>query len=363
MYFMWKEKEVLDLLDGKKADAILVSNSYNIRYLSGFTGSAGYLYISKKRKALLTDFRYTFQAKTQVFPGIEVIETGTPYYKMLRTLFLEDDIQKVIFEGKDMLYMDFMVFKRNVKDKEDKEVVWEPLEEELYYLRAVKTKEEIEKMREAENIGDLAFLHILNVLKPGMTELEVAAELEYAMKKNGAEGFSFDTIAASGLHSSMPHAVPTNKRIEKGEFLVMDFGCIYQGYCSDMTRTVMIGKADRKQKKMYDTVFMAQKEAFDFIKAGYKGNEIDKTARDYIYANGYEGCFGHGLGHSVGLFIHENPRFSPLEEAVIPIGAVMTVEPGIYMEGAYGVRIEDLITITETGCENLTASVKELIEI
>lgn len=195
-----------------------------------------------------------------------------------------------------------------------------------------------------------------------MTEKQVAAWLEFYMKEEGAEGFSFDTIAASGLHSAMPHAVPTDKRLENGDFLTMDFGCLYQGYCSDMTRTVVMGRANAKQREVYETVLRAQETALQGIRPGMTGREIDSLAREVITKAGYGKCFGHSLGHSVGLEIHERPNFSPKEETVIWPGMVITVEPGIYIEGFGGVRIEDVVILTENGCENITHSPKNLIE-
>ena len=238
-----------------------------------------------------------------------------------------------------------------------------PLGGSVNELRCIKTQEELENIRKAEEIGDRAFEFILGVIKPGMTELEVAAELEYHMKRNGAWKTSFDTIVASGFNSSMPHAVPGMKKIEKGDFITMDFGCVYNGYCSDMTRTVVAGRADDRQKKIYYTVLEAQKIALDRIRAGLKGKEIDKAARDYIDAAGYKGCFGHGLGHSVGLYIHEEPRLSVTGETVLQENMIETVEPGIYIPGYGGVRIEDLVVVTKTGHVNFTHSDKKLIEL
>ena len=183
------------------------------------------------------------------------------------------------------------------------------------------------------------------------------------MRDAGAEGTSFDTIAASGIHSSMPHAVPTDKVLEEGDFLTMDFGCLVNGYCSDMTRTIVYGRADEKQKEIYDVVLQAQMTALQAIKPGMTGKEVDAIARDVIKVAGYGDCFGHSLGHSVGLEIHETPCFSPREESVIEPGMVITVEPGIYVEGFGGVRIEDVVVITENGCENITHSPKERMEI
>jgi Xaa-Pro aminopeptidase len=218
-------------------------------------------------------------------------------------------------------------------------------------------------IKKAEAIGDAAFSEILPYIKPGTTELEVAARLEFIMKMKGVQNLSFPSIVASGINSSMPHAVPSQKKIETGDFVTLDFGCTCEGYCSDMTRTVVVGKASDKHKEVYQLVLEAQMAALDFIKAGYQGKEIDKVARDIIYKAGYEGCFGHGLGHSVGLNVHENPRLSPMEEEIIQEGMTETVEPGIYIKGFGGVRIEDLVVVTGTGCENFTHSPKNLIEL
>lgn len=237
------------------------------------------------------------------------------------------------------------------------------LSRKLAELRYVKTPDEIHCLEEAEAIGDRAFAKLLPRLREGMTEKQVAVQLEYLMKEEGAEGFSFETIAASGLHSAMPHAVPTDKPLEAGDFLTMDFGCLYKGYCSDMTRTVVIGRAGDRQREVYQTVLDAQQAALEGIRPGMTGKEVDALARDVIKERGYGEYFGHSLGHSVGLEIHENPCFSEKEKTVIRPGMVITVEPGIYMEGFGGVRIEDVVVVTEQGCRNITNSEKKLIEI
>jgi Xaa-Pro aminopeptidase len=329
-----------------------------MRYISGFAGETGYVYISEKRHAVVTDFRYTIQAEMEA-EGYEVITIGNGgYEESLNDLLKIDGIKRLGFEAEDMLFATY----NKLKDKlAVQELV--PLGNEITAMRRIKTPRELEYIKQAEAIGDQVFTEILGFIRPGMTELEIAARIEYLLKVKGAQGCSFPAIVASGVNSSMPHAVPTSKKIEVGDFLTMDFGCVYEGYCSDMTRTIVIGKASEKQKEVYGTVLKAQLAALDFLKAGVKGKEVDKVARDIIYSAGYEGCFGHGLGHSVGLHIHENPRLSMLEEGTIEAGMTETVEPGIYIKGFGGVRIEDLVVVTEDGYENFTFSNKNLIEL
>lgn len=229
--------------------------------------------------------------------------------------------------------------------------------------RKIKTPREIETVQAAQAITDKAFEHILKFIRRGVTEIEVAAELEYFMKRNGADGTAFDTIAVSGRNSSLPHGVPTSDPLSENAFFTMDFGAKYQGYCSDMTRTVVLGKADAEMRRIYNTVLEAQRLAIAKVKAGVPCKEVDAAARDYIYEMGYVGKFGHSTGHSLGLEIHEAPSFSMKSEDVLQSGMIMTVEPGIYIEGFGGVRIEDMVLVTDDGCINLTASPKELIEL
>lgn len=347
------------LLTEKKLDAVLVSDGYNMRYLSGFTGATGYLLITKNSKTLFTDSRYTIAATAQAPDYIVVeVDAARDYCKVLNQVLTAEHIETLGFEANQMCYSTYEGLKARL---EVKELV--PLGGELADLRRIKTAEEIALHRQAEHIGDIAFEEILKELKPGVTELEVAAKLEYIMKMNGADKLSFESIVASGVNSSKPHAEPGHKKIESGDFVTMDFGCVYNGYCSDMTRTVVVGKANEKQKKIYNTVLKAQLAVLDMLKPGMPGKAYDKVARDVIYGAGYEGYFGHGLGHSVGLEIHENPRFSMIEEDIIEAGMIMTVEPGIYIPDFGGVRIEDMVVMTENGYENLTYSKKELIEL
>ena len=341
-----------------KLDAVLISNGNNMRYVSGFAGETGYLYISDKHHMVITDFRYTYQAEAEA-KGYEIVTIGSGgYEEAINDILRTDDVNRLGFESKDMLYSRY-------QDLTDKLTVDElvPIKDEITGLRRIKTPKELEYIKQAEGIGDRVFTEILTYIKPGMTELEVAARIEYLLKLYGGERSSFSAIVASGVNSSMPHAVPTKKEIETGDFVTMDYGCVYEGYCSDMTRTIVVGKASDKQKEIYNIVLEAQLAALDVIKAGLKGKDVDKVARDIIYNAGYEGCFGHGLGHSVGLFIHEDPRLSPSEEGIIEAGMIETVEPGIYVRGYGGVRIEDLVVVTEDGYENYTYSDKLLIEL
>lgn len=354
-----RQEKLQKLLQEKKLDAILISDGYNMRYLSGFTGATGYLLITKNSRTLFTDSRYTIAATAQA-PEFHVVEVdaGRDYCRFLNEILEAEQIKVLGFESLQMRYNTYEVLKARLSVKE-----LVPLTNEVARLRRIKTAEEIALHREAEHIGDIAFEEILKEIQPGKTELEIAAKLEYIMKMNGADKLSFDSIVATGVNSSKPHAEPGHRKVQAGDFLTMDFGCVYQGYCSDMTRTIVVGKASEKQKEIYNTVLKAQLAVLDMLKPGLPGKAYDKVARDIIYGAGYEGYFGHGLGHSVGLEIHEDPRFSMVEEDIIESGMIMTVEPGIYLPEFGGVRIEDMVVLTEDGYENFTHSRKELIEL
>lgn len=350
-------EKAVKLIEEKSLDALILSDGYNMRYLSGFSGAAGYLYISPQRRIILTDSRYTVQAREES-QGFEVMEVSGNYIDALNGL-LETDLARIV--GIEDLTMTCHEYLQMKEKGWMKELV--PLTDSVNKLRMVKTAEELKKIAMAEAIGDKAFAHILDFIRPGQTEMDVANELGYQMRSLGAQNLSFETIAASGENSAKPHAVPSDRKIKNGDFLTMDFGCIYEGYCSDMTRTIVVGKASEEQKKIYTTVLHAQLEALKTIHAGVTGCAVDKAARDLIAEAGYGKCFGHGLGHSVGLYIHEDPRFSPAYTTVIPENVTMTVEPGIYVEGLGGVRIEDLVVVKKGGYENFTHSPKQLIEL
>lgn len=349
------------ILNELNLNALIITDPYNMRHVSGFRGGEGALYISAAQKVLITDSRYTEQAaKESDFTVIEECRSHN------RQTILKECMEKegvsgdfaMGYEDESMLCCEFDRMKKALPVQ-----TWVALEGRIDALRQIKTEEELTYLAKAEEIGDKAFARLLKVLKPGMTELEVAAELEYFMKQEGAEDLSFNTIVASGLNSSMPHAIPGYKKIEEGDFITCDFGCKYKGYCSDMTRTVVLGKANEKQKEIYNVVLKAQLAGLEAVKAGVSGSSVDKVSRDIITEAGYGEYFGHGLGHSVGLFIHESPRLSPSDDTILQAGMIETVEPGIYVPGFGGVRIEDMVVVTEDGCRNLAHSPKELIEV
>ncbi len=338
-------------------DAVLIYDELNQRYLSEFAFTDGCIFIGLEKAYLITDFRYYEMALNDASKDFEVV-MPKDRVEFLRGVISELCIKTVGFEG------DFLAFSRYKRLAETFSALkFESIGGMIEEIRQLKDPDEIEKMQRAQDITDKAFAHIVKMLDPEhMTEREVAAELEYAMKKNGADEFAFGTIAVSGMASSLPHGTPRDIKLQRG-FLTMDFGARLDGYCSDMTRTVAIGKADADMKKLYNTVLSAQRAALEFLRAGVDAGEADKVARDIINVD-FEGTFGHSLGHSVGLFIHESPRLSPKAFGYkLRAGEILTVEPGIYVFGKYGCRIEDMVKIEEDGIYNFTHSPKDLIEI
>ncbi len=347
------------------ADAALVSSELNQRYLSGFDYTDGYVLVTPKRAYLLADFRYIEAARAEVSADdFEIIMPPNGMLAELNALINENGIKTLLFEDASV----------SCAQKERFEKAFDGCEliagasDILTTMRQVKDADELATIVEAQRITDAAFDHILSAITPDMTEIDVALELEFFMRKSGAETIAFDTIAVSGSASSMPHGVPRNKKLEKG-FLTMDFGARYNGYCADMTRTVVIGKADAEIKKLYNTVLAAQNAALEMlleIGEGVSCFELDKKARDLINSAGYEGCFGHSLGHGIGMLVHEDPRLaqSASKESKLVRGNVTSVEPGIYLAGKYGCRIEDLVAIGLDGkAIDLTKSDKSLIEL
>ncbi len=330
-------------------DCAIVTDRASVRYLSGFTGSAGYLLISREEKLLVTDFRYTEQASEQA-KDFETVDSAT-----FRLGDYAKKFNYTAFEDESVSYKQYLDIKKNFKRPE-------PMGGIIINMRSVKDSDEIEKIRKAEKIGDDAFAHALNIIRAGITEQELAREIDFYMLSHGAEGLAFDTIVATGERGSMPHATPGRHVLTEGELVVMDFGCVYDGYCGDMTRTVGVGSVCDEFKIAYRTVLEAQEKALSVIKAGVNCAQVHNTAFDMIDAK-YTGMFGHALGHGVGLEIHEQPTFSKRSDYPLQENTVISVEPGVYIPGRCGVRIEDLVLVTADGCENLTASPKELISV
>lgn len=344
-----------------RLDGILVYSKENRRYLSGFTGSAGYLLIGMKDAYFVTDFRYKEQARLQC-PGYEIIIHNNNIPQTLSEYISASRISRLGIEEDFMTVSFFDELKRTAV-----KIELTSAKSIMDSLRILKDADEIANIRRAAEITDAAFSHILGYIKPGMREQEISLELEFYCKKSGATALSFDPIVASGHRSALPHGIASEKTINNGEFLTLDFGCVYNGYCSDMTRTVFIGKTtDRhyaKHHEIYQTVLQAQQAALEYIKPGVIGKDVDKVARDIIRDAGYGEFFGHGLGHGVGLAVHEEPRLNTLGEKVLRSGMIVTDEPGIYIPDFGGVRIEDLVLVTENGCEPLSKSPKYLIEV
>ncbi len=324
-------------------------------YLTDFAYTDGAVLITSKEAFLLTDSRYV-EAAEHAVSHMQIISCKG-LLKTIGELLEQHGVKRLMVEQRIMLSVYRALQKFPV------EVVADTvLQDALTASRIQKDAREIARLKQAQAITEQAFSHILSFIKPGVTEREVALELEFFMRKHGADGASFDCIAVSGANGSLPHGVPSDKPIESGDLVTMDFGALFKGYHADMTRTVAVGTVSDEQRLIYDTVLKAQLAALSVLKAGISGKEADKVARDVIQAAGFGDFFGHGLGHGVGVEIHEAPHLSPLaHDTPLPVGCVVTVEPGIYLPGKGGVRIEDMVILTENGCENLTQAPKELI--
>ncbi|MGB8955200.1 MAG: Xaa-Pro peptidase family protein [Tumebacillaceae bacterium] len=337
-------------------EALLVTRPENRRYLSGFTGSSGYLLVTQDEAIFLTDSRYAEQAKAQC-PHCRIVMFKNPL-DSLREELAHKKVRELGFEQENVTYAQYQQYREAFSD-----VQLEPTAGLVEELRAIKDESELAILRKAAQIADDAFAHIRGFLRPGIRELDVALELEFFMRKAGAASSAFDIIVASGKRSSLPHGRASEKLLETGDFVTLDFGAYYQGYNSDITRTVALGQPNDKLREIYEIVLEAQTHAVGNIKPGLTGKQADALARDIIDAKGYAEEFGHTLGHGIGLAVHEAPSLSKRNDAVLRPGMVVTVEPGIYVADFGGVRIEDDIVITETGNEVLTKSPKELIII
>ncbi|HEY5512596.1 MAG TPA: aminopeptidase P family protein [Geomonas sp.] len=336
------------------SDLLIISNLSNIRYLSGFTGSEALLVLSRTDGWFLTDSRYTSQANAEV-TGARIVEFSTRL-ESLAAILKEAGGTKVAFEAG---YTSVAVYQDLLKRVPELEFI--PADAELSALRTVKDAGELEILERAARIASQAFLEIAGEVKPGALESEVAWALEVAMMRGGAEGKSFDFIVASGERGALPHGRASDKKIAAGELVTVDFGALYRGYCSDETVTFCLGEPDSKQREVYETVRVAQQLAIDAVRPGISFRELDAKARDYIAEKGFSQYFGHGLGHGVGLGVHEHPTVSPRSTALVEEGMVFTVEPGIYIPGWGGVRIEDSVVVERDGCRRITQVPKALM--
>lgn len=341
-----------NLLAEQELDAILVGQPENRRYLSGFTGSSGLLLISDEHTLLLTDFRYLEHASEEA-PLFTIVQVHRNMADLVVQTLNETGVRRVGFESQHVTYETY----RRWKEGAD-QVELVPAKGLVEKLRMVKDEGELATIREAVRVADAAMSHILDIITPGMTEREVAWELESHMRTHGADKVSFDFIVASGPNGAMPHAVTTDRKIEASDPVVVDIGAKVDGYCSDMTRTFCIADGDEKFLEVYGIVTEAQEMAEQGLHAGAGGVEVDGLARDFIHAKGHGEHFGHGLGHGVGLAIHEGPTLSKLSQDTLEPGMVVTVEPGIYLPGWGGIRIEDLVVVREKSAEILTGSQK-----
>ena len=341
-------------LKEQNLDALLVTSDYNRRYMTGFTGSSGVAIISADAAVFITDFRYTEQASAQV-QGFEIVQHNGVIHQEVAAQVKKLGIRTLGFEQDMMTYSMYELYKQVISAQ------FVPVSGLIEKIRLIKTQEEINIIKVACEIADKAFSHILTYIKPGVTELDVSNELEFFMRKQGATSSSFDIIVASGLRSALPHGVATNKVIEQGDFVTLDFGAYYNGYISDITRTVAVGEPSAKLVDMYNTVLESQLLALEKVGPGMTGREADAIARDYLVSKGYGEAFGHSLGHGIGLEVHENPGLSMRSTTVLEPNMVVTIEPGVYLPGIGGVRIEDDIVITDNGNEILTHSSKQLI--
>ncbi|WP_432355359.1 M24 family metallopeptidase [Sporosarcina sp. A2] len=348
-----KLTKLRNLLTEKEIDALFITNGYNRRYMTGFTGTAGVAIISQEDAVFITDFRYMEQAVAQI-KDFRIVQHEKTIIEEVAQQVEQMKIKRLGFEKEDLTFGMYELYKSNVSAE------LFPTAGLVEKLRMIKTSEELEVLKKAAKIADDAFTHICGFIKAGMTELEVSNELEFFMRKQGATSSSFDTIVASGIRGALPHGVATDKKIQSGELVTLDYGALYNGYISDITRTVAVGEPSEKMRGIYEITLAAQELAVEGIKPGMTGIQADAIARDYIASKGYGEAFGHSTGHGIGLEVHESPGLSFRSETILEPNMTVTAEPGIYLPGIGGVRIEDDLVITENGCERLTHSTKEL---
>lgn len=353
---MTRTQRLIQSIGLKAGEAAVVSKPSNVFYLSGYTGE-GFALITPSARMIVTDFRYTEQAGQEA-PEFETlqIEGAVTHLQKAFEAFGREGVRTVYFEDDEFTVREFRKASEVFQGMELK-----PLGNGIENLRRVKDAEEIRRIELACKISGDSFARVLPQIREGMTEKELVRILENDMLAHGADRMGFNTIVAAGANGSKPHAVPTDYRIRRGDMITMDFGAKVMGYTADMTRTVALGEPDAEMRRVYETVQTAQAMAQDAVKAGAKCAEVDWIARGYIYAQGYEGRFGHGLGHSLGIDVHEEPRLSALSKDVLEENQLMTVEPGVYLPGIGGVRIENTVVVGPDGCRSLVTPTRELI--
>lgn len=350
-------ERIQEILKERGLDGLLLTDEKNQRYAAGFAFTDGAVLVGREKAWLVTDSRYIEAAEKAAAAGVTVwlYDRERPLMERLKEAVREAGMERLAAEDGKLSHRDYLGYEKAL----GMELL--PAGELMTQLRAAKTEEEIDAMRAAQAIAEQALEDVLGLIRPGMTEKQVMAELVYRTLRYGSEGNSFDPIVVSGPNTSLPHGVPGDRVIQRGDFVTMDFGCLKDGYCSDMTRTVAIGEASDEMRNVYDIVLQAQLAGIAVARAGIPGKEIDAAARKVITEAGYGPYFGHGFGHSLGLDIHESPSANLRGEAPMPAGAVCSAEPGIYLPGRFGVRIEDVMILREKGCEVITKAPKKLI--
>ena len=342
------------LMKERGIDALLITNPYNLHYMTQFTGTAGIAIISEDDAVFITDFRYTEQAEKEI-EGYRIVLHSKTIIEEVAVQVKTMQVKVVGFEKDHLTFGLYELYNEKVAAE------LSPVSGLVEKLRMVKTSDELAILQKAAKIADDTFGHIISYIRPGISELDVSNELEFFMRKQGATSSSFSIIVASGLRSALPHGVATDKIIESGDFVTLDYGALYEGYISDITRTIAVGQPSDKLKEIYAVTLEAQELALQGIKPGMTGIEADAIARNYITSKGYGEAFGHSTGHGIGLEVHEAPGLSFRTKTILEPNMVVTVEPGIYLPGIGGVRIEDDIVITEDGNVRLTFAPKELL--
>ncbi|NPV28523.1 MAG: aminopeptidase P family protein [Firmicutes bacterium] len=345
------------LLAVQDLEALLVTKPENRRYLSGFTGSAGVLLVAPGAAVLLTDGRYEAQARREA-PAWKLATFKNSYYEALAEVCAELRLREVGFEKDHLTYQQFEKLREHLS-----QITLRPVAGFVEELRLIKDAAEIGCIQEAAVITGAAFWYLLGVLEYGQSEREVAGAMEFFMRRHGGDLPAFETIVAAGERGAFPHGVASGQQIRRGQMVVLDLGARFQGYAADLTRTVCLGRADARQREVYEAVREAQARALAHVRPGVQAGEVDAAARGFLEALGYGEFFPHSLGHGVGLSVHEDPRLAPRQERVLEPGMVITVEPGVYLPGWGGVRIEDTVLVTQNGCEILTPVTKDLLII